>query len=87
MKAINYSELKKLFAPQPKAESIAELLPLTILLNGTPIMMLSKIEDVINLKDMHPRVQHQLRANENKARVGMIPELVERVTVEKTAEA
>jgi len=50
---------------------IKAVLPIELTADGEPFAVVSKPEDVIVIKDMHPRVLHMLRAIELKARMGM----------------
>lgn len=50
---------------------INDLVPLVLTANGEPVFIIEKLENVIALSDLHINVRHQLRAQEQKARVGL----------------
>jgi len=53
------------------------LMPCILTFNGEPVALVAAPEDVIIVSDLHPRVRNTLRAQEKRARAGMIaPERV-----------
>lgn len=54
-------------------ESVKQLLPLMITYLGEDTYYLARLEDVIVVGDLHPRVRATLNAIERRARVGMPP--------------
>ncbi len=70
MNQINFHDFGKIYRNKPIAEVLA-VLPLEVLSNGEVAFILSKAEDVITLSDLHPRVRHQIKGQEQKARAGM----------------
>ena len=55
------------------ARKIAEKLPMEVTLDGEPMFIISKAEDVIVVSDLHIRVRNMLKAMEKRARIGMHP--------------
>jgi len=48
-----------------------EQAPFRVLFEGEPIGIFSRVEDVMVMSDLHPRVQQQFRAREQLVRRGM----------------
>jgi len=67
MKKVSYSDFGKL----GKAGIEALGLPILITFDGKPFGVLSSLDGVIVVEDLHPRVRIMLRAQEAKARAGM----------------
>lgn len=68
IKRIPKSEFRQL-----SGEQILENLPFILLMEGEPMCIVARPEDVIYLGDLHPRVKIQLKNMENKVRMGMPP--------------
>ena len=66
MKTISFSEFRRL-----GREGMEAVQPTIITYDGLPIGVFASLEGVIVIADLHPRVQIQLRAQEQKARSGM----------------
>jgi len=56
-----------------RKDEVLGVLPALITIEGEVEMVIVKPSDIIVIGDMHPRVQAQLRALEQKARMGMPP--------------
>jgi hypothetical protein len=70
MKEITFSAFKQ-FIHEKGAERLSQNLPLTIMVNCEPAFIIDRIDNVIPLSDMHPRMKNILRQLENRARMGM----------------
>lgn len=66
MKRISISEERKL-----GVEEIKKLMPLAITSDNEPFAYLVRLEDVIVVADLHPRVRNMLQMQERRARGGM----------------
>jgi len=66
MNDISWSDFIHL--PGARAKEVA---PVRILFEGEPFAVFSKVEDVMIMSDLHPRVQQQFRAREQLVRRGM----------------
>ena len=54
-------------------EETIKTVPVILTIEGEAVLTVDKIDEVIALSDMHPRIKTQLRALEMKARAGMPP--------------
>jgi hypothetical protein len=70
MNQVKFSDLSKIINKGGVA-GLSEVLPLQIVVNCEPIFVLDKVDSVVVLSDLHPRVQHRLRGIELRARSGM----------------
>lgn len=52
-------------------ENAKAILPVILLFDGEPYALVCLPEDVLYIKDMHPRVQIQFKAREAQVRQGM----------------
>ncbi len=68
MREVAFSDFSRM-----KAAEMPSLMPMIVTVNSIPTFLVDKMENIIVLSDLHPRVQHMLRAIENKARMGMPP--------------
>jgi len=66
MHTITFSDMKRLSLADLKV-----LLPVTVTFEAEPALMVDVPENIITLTDLHPRIKIQLRAAEQKARLGM----------------
>lgn len=74
---------------QMSVKQVVDALPLIITADGSPIGVLSKMEDVIVIGDMHPAVKRQFRAKETLVRRGMPPVAavtIDRIDTDKSVE-
>ena len=68
MKKISWKELRT--AP---LEELKKVMPAIVEYNGEPVGVFANLDGVIVIEDLHPRVQHILKAHETRARMGMPP--------------
>ncbi len=66
MNIVSWSTFRKM-----TTDKVAELLPLTIVANGEPFIVLDRPTNIMVLGDLHIRVRNMLRAMETRARAGM----------------
>jgi hypothetical protein len=69
MNIVTWTDFEKLVS-RSSTEKISALFPILITANGSPFAILEKPERVLALSDLHPRMQHILRAREAIARAG-----------------
>ena len=54
-------------------KEMMEASPVTLFFEGNPFGYFGRLEDVIIIADLHPRVQKQFKAMEQRVRLGMPP--------------
>ena len=68
MNTMSLSEFKRL-----RSENIEAVLPLSISVDGFPLWIIGRQEDLMSVGDLHIRVRNSFRAQEKRARIGMEP--------------
>lgn len=68
MNILSWSEIRKLSAAEMQT-----LLPITITIEGVPLLALDNAADVLTLSDLHPGMQSKLRGLSALGRAGMPP--------------